>query len=105
MINFSKRDLWRYVNKFTKRIVHHYHVLAVISILFEEIVKQIKLGKPITIVNFGVLSLKETKPRKHYNVTTRSTTFSPAHKILHFVLDKKIKKLLIQHLDLNKTFK
>lgn len=103
--NVSKRNLWRYVNQKIKRFIHHYHVFSVITILFEEMLKDLKQGKDIKIFNFGTLSLRETKPRWYHDVTQRKVVLSNKHKILRFVLTPKIRKKLCEHLDIDTTFK
>lgn len=59
-ITISKRDLWRYVNRKIKRLIHHYHVFSVISLLFDEMVQDLRDGKEIKIANLGILVLKKT---------------------------------------------
>lgn len=103
--NVSKRNLWRYVNKKIKRFIHHYHVFSIISILFEEMLKDLKQGKDIKIFNLGTISLKETKPRWYHDVTKRQLVLSNKHKILRFALAPKIRKKLCEHLDIDITFK
>lgn len=61
--NISKRCLWRLINKKIKRLIHNYHVFSIISILFEEIIKDLIDGKSIKIHNFGILELVKTKPK------------------------------------------
>ena|SRR5579885_1892624 len=103
--NVTKRVFWRYVNIKIKRIIHHYHVFAVISILFEEMLKDLKEGKEIKIFNLGSLWLKETKPRWYHDVNKRQVVLSKSNRILKFRLARKLKKRLIESLDIDKTFK
>lgn len=97
--------LWHYVNLKIRRIVHHYHVFSVISILFEEMVADLKQGKEIRIFNFGTLSLKKMKPRLYHNVRERKFMYTEGYRILRFSLSNKIRKKLCQHLDIDKTLK
>ena len=103
--NVSKRDLWKYVNLKIKRLIHHYHVFSVITILFEEMLNDLKQGKDIKIFNLGILSLKETKPRLYHDVTKKQLILSNKHKILKFLLAPKIRKKICEHLDIDMTFK
>lgn|SRR5574339_69400 len=103
--NVSKRTFWRYVNVKIKRIIHHYHVFAVISILFEEMLKDLKQGKEVKIFNLGTLYLKETKPRWYHDVNKRQVVLSGKNKILKFKLAPKLKKRLSESVDIDKTFK
>lgn len=100
----DKRSLWKYVNKKIKRSIHHAHVFSVICIMFEEMIKDLILGKEIKITNFGTFRLKEMKPRKYHNVKYRCLVQSDAHNILRFSLSSKIKKKICEYLDIDKTF-
>lgn len=101
----SKRHLWRFVNRKIKRLIHHYHVSAVITILFEEMVKDLKQGKAIRVANLGTITLKPTKPRWYHNVRLRKMVLSPGYRVMRFVLAPTIHKKLIEFLDLDKTLK
>ncbi len=103
--NFSKRSFWRFINKKMNRLIHHYHIFSVISILFDEMVKDLKKGKEIKIFNFGVLKLMNTKPRKYHDFRFQKVMQSDGHKIMKFTLNNKIKKKICSHLDIEKTFK
>lgn len=102
--SISKRDLWHYVNRKIKRLVHRYHVFAIISILFEEMVKDLRQGKPIKVANLGIITLQPTPPRWYHHVRLHQMVFSPGHRIMRFSLSKPIHKKLIELLDLDRTF-
>lgn len=104
-VNVSKRTFWRYVNVKIKRVTHHYHVFSVISILFEEMLNDLKQGKEIKIFNLGTLLLKETKPRLYHDVNKKQVVLSEKKKILKFKLARKLKKRLTGNLDIDRTFK
>jgi len=101
----SKRDLWHFVNRKIKRLIHHYHVFSVISILFEEMVRDLKAGKEIKIVNLGTLMLKDTPPRKYHDVRFNQVMESPGHRVMRLFLAKPIRKKLCDSLDLDKKAK
>lgn len=100
--SINKRLLWRYVNIKINRIIHHYHVFSVITILFDEILKDLVSGKIIKIKNFGLLQLKDTKPRKYHDVRFNKVLISKSHRILKFTLDRLIRKKLCANLDTTK---
>lgn len=104
-ISIDKRILWKYVNKKFKGVIHYYHVLAVIDILFEEIIKDLRHNKEIPIFNFGILSLKQMKPRLYHNVKYGQVMYSQGNKILRFTLSPKIKKKLIKNINTEATLK
>ncbi len=99
--SISKRALWQYVNGKMNHLIHHYHVFSVITILFEEMLEELKRGKEIKIFNFGTLVLKETKPRRYHNVRVRQVMLSKKHKILRFTLAALIRKKLCEHLQID----
>lgn len=103
--SIDKRKLWRYVNKKIGRTIHHYHVLSVISILFDEIVKDLKSERKIKIYNFGTLLSKSMKPRKYFNVRHQKVMESRGSRILRFILAPTLRKKIINKLDLDKTLK
>jgi nucleoid DNA-binding protein len=103
--NISKRVFWRYVNVKIKHIIHNYHVFSIITILFEEILKDLKQGKEVKIFNFGILSLNDTKPRMYHDIHKRQVVLSKGRKILKFKLSRKVRKKMIENLDIDKTLK
>jgi len=104
-VSISKRTLWRYVNRKIKRIIHHYHVFSVITILFDEIILDLLKGNRIKIFNFGTLTLKRLKPRRYFDVRFQKVMQAKGHKILRFTLAPAFRKKLVDHLDLDKTLK
>ena len=104
-LSVDKRILWQYVNKKFKGIIHHYKVLAIITILFDEIIKDLKQNKKIVIFNFGTLSLKKMKPRRYHSVIFRQIMFAEGRRVLRFSLSSKIRKKLCLNLDIDKTLK
>lgn len=103
--NITKRMFWRYVNVKLNRSIHHYHVFSVISMLFDEMLQDLKDGKEIRIFNFGSITLEDTKPRLYHDVTQRKFVLSKKHKILKFKLREKFKKIFLENIDVDKTFK
>ncbi len=102
--SIDKRTLWRFVNKKIQRSIHHYHVFSVITILFDELINDLKAGKSVKVFNFGSILLKDLNGRKYYDIHKKEIVMSKRHKIIRFILDKKIHKKLINLLDFNKTF-
>jgi nucleoid DNA-binding protein len=103
--SINRRVFWRYINKKINRFVHHYHVASIIDILFEEIVKDLKSGKPIKIFNFGILELKNTKPRLYHDVVRKEMVLSKGYRILRFKLTPPLRKKLCEYLDIDKTLR
>lgn len=97
--SINKKLLWQYVNRKIKRIIHHYHVFSILTILFDEMIKDLKRGKSIKIFNFGKLELKNLKPRKYFDVRHQKVMQAEAHRILRFTLAPSIRKKLVDYLD------
>jgi nucleoid DNA-binding protein len=104
-ISITKRKLWRYVNKKIKRSIHHYHVFSIISILFDELLKDLIDGKSIKITNFGTLTLKNLPPRHYHDVNERKLKKAVPHRILRFILAPKLRDEICKYLDVDLTFK
>lgn len=104
-LSINKRILWRHINKKIHRSIHHFHVFSILSILLDEMVKDLKQGKIVKIHNFGSFVLKELKPRRYFDVKQKQVMLSRGYKILRFILPTPIRKKLIAHLDLDKTLK
>lgn len=103
--SISKKSLWKYVNKKIKKTIHYYHVFSIISILFEEIIKDLREEKELKVFNFGTLILQKTKPKKYHDVRYQKVMQAPAHKLMKFSLAKKIRNKLCNYLDIDTTFK
>lgn len=97
--SINKKLLWQYVNRKIKRIIHHYHVFSILTILFDEMVKDLKRGKSIRIFNFGKLELKSLKPRKYFDVRHQKVMQSKGNRILRFTLAPSVRKKIVDHLD------
>ncbi len=102
--NITKRMMWRHINKKLKGKIHHYHVFAVLNILFDEMIKDLKNGNTIKIHNFGTLMLKILPPRGYHSLATGKTEQSKSNKILRFELFPDLRNKIINLLDNNATF-
>lgn len=102
--SISKRVLWRYVNIKINRVIHHFHTLSVISILFEEILNDLKANKQIKIHNFGTLGLKVMPSRRYFHVKYKKIMEAKGKKILRFTLSPAIHAKIKKYIDLDKTF-
>jgi nucleoid DNA-binding protein len=102
--SINKKELWKYVNRKIKRLIRNYHVYGVISILFDEMIKDFKNGKAINIFNFGTIVLRQNKPRKYFDVRHQAIMLSSKNKILKFSLAPALRKKLCAAIDIDKTF-
>lgn len=102
--SINRRALVKYVSGKLNKKFSHYHIAAVINILFEELINDLIDGVTISIVNFGNLSLSKTKPRRYYDVRYKQIMQSAGNKILKFQLSKLIRKKICKMIDIDKTF-
>ena len=100
---FDTRRLWRFVNKKINRAIHHYHVFGVMSILFDEIITDIKNNKEIKIHNFFTLSLRYRKPSHYGDVRTKEKKLNKGATLLKISFSPKFKKKLTKLIDLDKS--
>lgn len=84
--------------------IKHIHILSVIDIIFEELVKNLFIGKEFIIKNFGRFLIKKMPSRSYFNFQTGKVEKSIGNKLLRFKLDKKIRFKLLNYLNVEKTF-
>ena len=100
----TKRILWRLVNKKINRSSHRYHVFAVMSLLFNEMIKDFEDGKIFKMCNFGKIYLPKSTKKGHYNCVRKKVTASFYRRKMVFLLNPYIKYYLNKSLDFEKTF-
>jgi nucleoid DNA-binding protein len=103
--NITKTFLCYYIRVKIKYKVESKHVLAVVSILFDEMIKDLKNGKIINIYNFGKLRLKQMKPRTYFHIVHRKLMHADGKKLLRFNLHRNLKTKLRNLLDLERFVK
>lgn len=97
----DKRQLYAYVSKRIEHVINDRHVIAVINIMFEEMVKDLKAGVPIQIVHFGILSLPFPKAsRKYWDFRFQKVMTAPGTRKLDFSLTERLSKKLRSILDM-----
>lgn len=101
----DKRFLTQYVSKKLHNRIALYHISAVISFLFDELIEELRSGSIITIGKFGRFFLKHLQIRRYHDVIDRKIKMTPGTKTLRFQLHKDIQKILTNSLDIAKTFK
>jgi nucleoid DNA-binding protein len=66
--------------------------------LIEELIFELKNGNKIIIPNFGILEIKNLKPKKIKSIKTGKLKFAKKTKALRFSLARKLSKFLIKNL-------
>jgi nucleoid DNA-binding protein len=79
-------------------------VLAILNILFEELLIEMKSGKTLPIIGFGHFEIKQLKEHGHNDYQTHTWMISPGRKHIRFLLDEGLKGCLLRHLSRRKTF-
>jgi nucleoid DNA-binding protein len=101
----NKMKLWGRVNKKIKRYkIVSSDVLAILNILLDEMLIDLKNGKEIKIMHFGTFSLRKTKPRKYFDWLQHKFLISPGYFILRFRLSPKLNEHLHRTIDTQRTF-
>lgn len=90
----NKHSLWIMITKKIDHGVHRLHVASVVSILIDEMIKELKRGGSINIHNFGTFVLNDLKPKKIRSIHTNQIKFAKRTKALRFKLTRKIKRYL-----------
>lgn len=98
-INIDKRKLWLLLIKKLNHFIHNLHVLSVISILIEEMKKDLIAGKEIRITNFGTFKLKQTNPKQFKNVVSGKMEQSKTKNKLELKLAKGLAKYIGNKID------
>lgn len=101
----DRRYLWQYVTKKLNHSIHYSHIQSVINIMFEIMLEDLNNGLEISIGNFGKFLLKKLGARKHINIYSGQYEKSPGNRIIRFELTKKLRRILMNNLDIDKTFK
>lgn len=91
---YNKQKLWWFITRRINHSVHRLHVISIINILIEELVKELRIGNEIKLPNFGIFKIKELKPKKIRNIATKDIKFVKRTKALRFRLSRKISKYL-----------
>lgn len=94
----TKQDIVRgtlaRAKKFDKTI-HHAHSETIVSLLIEELAKELEEKTKLTITNLGAFELIRIKPRYGISVVTGKRKLARETQVLRFRLDKNFKKYLL----------
>ena len=100
----TKKQLISEVHKNLKDHFQLSEVSDVVSLFLEEFISELQSNKPVIIRNFARFSLEKTNPRKFYDVSRGRMSTSAGNKIIKAKLSKNLKKVIVKHLDIKKTF-
>lgn len=101
-LSMSSLMLWRATNKKLQNAIHSYHVRSVLTILFEEIIVDLRARKDVRIKNFGMFRFAIIPSRVMKDLFNRIIT-SQDRFCIKLDLAKSVYKYLIDNLDKNKT--
>ncbi len=80
------------------------HIISIITILFEEIVKDIFTKGHFIIGNFGKFIFGRSPSRKFFNFQTGQVEQSVGNNILKFKLNEQLKRDILKQIDIERTF-
>jgi nucleoid DNA-binding protein len=101
--NVDKRSLCNYVHSKLDGAISGEHIACVISIMFEEMLKELLTNHIVPIGNFGDFLFRKMPARRHMNIATKQCEISPGKQIIRFRLSKKLRHILLNKVDLDKT--
>lgn len=105
MKTLNRKILWKNTCKKINNSVHSKHVYAVMSILFDEIRKDLLNGNKIKINNLFTLKKKDGYLKKHYNYVLKKITESKAREKILITVSPKLRNKIIYYFDLDETKK
>ena len=101
---FTKRKFKKYIIKHKRKNIDSEHIDNIVSILLDELIKEILIGNKIEIKNLGSFELKQLNDRWHINITTKERVLSKGKKTVKLAISDKFGKFLCDNLDWEKTF-
>src|SRR5208337_4795382 len=103
--NTHKYQLCAAISQKLEHKIDERHIMNIIAILLEEIMKDILKKGKFFIGNFGRFILERMSPRKYFNFQTGRVEQSVGNNILRFKLTKKLKRKILDNIDIARTFK
>jgi nucleoid DNA-binding protein len=79
-------------------------VYAVLKIVFEELLTDLKNGIERPIIGFGKFSIRHFPDREHNDLKTHARIVSPGRNNIRFKLDTGLTQTLLTNLSRRKTF-
>lgn len=95
----SKKKLIILVNQKIENVISPLHVKSVVSILIEEMVKDLVAGIDIQVVNFGKIFLTPSKMRKYFDFHFKEVKETMSRRKIKFHLSFNFLKKLRTSLD------
>src|SRR5579885_1648234 len=80
------------------------HIIGIINILFEEMIKKLFKNNKFVIGGFGKFIFKKMPSRDYFNFQTNKVEKSVGNKLLRFKLEDNLRFKLINNLNIEKTF-
>lgn len=80
------------------------HIKSIVNIFLEEMFRDLQEGKKIVIGNFGKLFVRQISPQRFINIYTNRHEIAEIKQIVRFELIKDLRVMLINGLDIAKTF-
>lgn len=80
-------------------------MLAVISILLDEITADLSAGKKVKISNFGRFEMHQNPDREYYNLFEKKRMSAKGKRRIQFFFLPKVKKKILANLDMEKILR
>ena len=89
----------RFDRKISREVINN-----VVSLFLAEFNEELKEKKEIKIGNFCSFTLAETPIQRYHDIRDKRLHLSRSRKILKLKLNKKLRKRIVKHLNILKTF-
>ena len=99
LFSIGKRDFLTILRKRLDYFVNHMHIAAVVSILLDEIVNELRAGRDIKIGNFATLSLRKNKSKKFAQAWSGLRGITTPRNKLKLKLVHPLRKLISRDID------
>lgn len=103
MKSIDKRLFVSKVSKKINRSIEIVHINSVINLLCDSLLSELEDSGEFSIHNLGTFQLQKTKPRRYFNVLEQDFKVSEGNNLIKFKLNRKLKKKISKHIDLDKT--
>jgi nucleoid DNA-binding protein len=90
----NKKQLWLLLVKTLNYNVHNAHILSIINILLDELVKELINGEEIKIINFGTFYIKTIRPKHIKSIVSGNIMTTKETKAIRFRLSRTLAREL-----------
>lgn len=102
--NISRNEFIDYVIERLGGSIDTTHARSAISLFIDDLLTFLEEGNVLQVINLGKITLKQFPARKHHDLQTDQFNIAPGNKWIHFKISHALRKVLSNHLDVEKTY-